>query len=318
MIILRAPSALRCPRGLQLGDNFVDCRRCARDRMRDGAAPERTKPFSAPREIHFWNRNVFTLDVAPDVNFGPIEQWLHPNVLALRRSGRELSPEFWRLIFIIPFELRVARRKISLFRASRILVAPNSGDQCVPFVFGERLLQRHGFQLVRHRHWIVRFVPNPARTRVGVDFNDKIKVVMLCCPFTKLQHLGKLIGRVDVQDRKGDLPKKRFAGEPDKNVGILPHRPRHGDVFEGLIRLAKNENALVLELVEMSTIQSHCLLASAESFYTIEGLMLQSALFDRSTLAGRRSAASLPIADLAQTQSVTLLFPYAGSPFHGL
>ena len=171
---------------------------------------------------------------------------------------------------------------------------------------------------MRHRHRIVRFVPNPARTRVGVDFNDKIKVVMLCCPFTKLQHLGKFVGRVDVQDRKGDLPKKRFAGEPDKNVGILPHRPRHGDVFEGMIRLAKNENALVLELVEMSTIQSHCLPASAESFYTIEGLMLQSALFDRSTLAGRRSAASLPIADLAQTQSVTLLFPYAGSPFHGL
>src|SRR5205823_11341671 len=131
MMVLRAPGALGCPRGLQLGDNFVDCRRCACDRMRDGAAPERTKPFSISRQIHFWNRNVFTLDVAPDVNFGPIEQWLHPNVLALRRSGRELSPELRRLIFIIPFELRVARRKISLLRASRIFIASNSGNQCV-------------------------------------------------------------------------------------------------------------------------------------------------------------------------------------------
>src|SRR5438477_10960106 len=143
MIILRAPSALRCPRGLQLGDNFVDCRRCARDRMRDGAAPERTKPFSAPREIHLRNRNVFTLDVAPDVNFGPIEQWLHPNVLALRRSGRELSPEFRRLIFIIPFELRVAWRKISLLRSSRVFIAPNSGNQYVPLLFRHILLTYH-------------------------------------------------------------------------------------------------------------------------------------------------------------------------------
>src|SRR5205809_744478 len=108
MIILRAPSALRCPRGLQLGDNFVDCRRYARDRVRDRAAPERTKPFSAPREIHFWNRDVFALNVAPDVHLGPIKQRLHPNVLALCRSRRELTPEFRRLIFIIPFELRVS------------------------------------------------------------------------------------------------------------------------------------------------------------------------------------------------------------------
>src|SRR5438477_10171021 len=143
MIILRAPSALRCSRGLQLSDNFVDCRRCARDRVCDGAAPERTKPFSASREIHFWNRDVFALNVAPDVNFGPIEQWLHPNVLALRRSGRELPPEFRRLIFIIPFELRVARRKISLLRASRIFIASNSGNQYVPLLFRHILLTYH-------------------------------------------------------------------------------------------------------------------------------------------------------------------------------
>jgi hypothetical protein len=80
-----------------------------------------------------------------------------------------------------------------------------------------------------------------------------------------------------VQNRKWNLPKERFAGEPDENVGILPHRPRHGDVFEGVISLAKNENALVLELIEMSPVQSHCLPALAESFYTIAGLMLQSA-----------------------------------------
>src|SRR5437899_13012172 len=102
MIILRAPSALRCSRALQLGDNVVDCRRCARDRMCDGAAPERTKPFSISCEIHFWNGDAFALDVAPDVNFAPIEQWLHPDALALPRSRRELSTDFRRLLSIVP------------------------------------------------------------------------------------------------------------------------------------------------------------------------------------------------------------------------
>src|SRR6266446_11013041 len=76
---------------------------------------------------------------------------------------------------------------------------------------------------------------------------------MLRCPFPKLQHLGKLVGRVDVQNGKWNLSKKRFAREPDEDIGILPHRPRHGDVFERVIRLAKNENALVLILINSRT-----------------------------------------------------------------
>src|SRR6266516_3549169 len=123
----------------------------------------------------------------------------------------------------------------------------------------------------------MRFIPHPAGARFGVNFNDEIEVVVLGGPLAKLQHLRKFIRRVDVQDRKGNLSKKGFAREPDKNVRILPHRPRHGDVFEGVVRLAKNENALVLELIEMSPVESHCLPALAESFYTIAGLMLQSA-----------------------------------------
>src|SRR5438105_15845750 len=112
----------------------------------------------------------------------------------------------------------------------------------------------------------MRFVPNPACASFGINFDDEIKLVMLRGPITKLQHLGKLVGRVDVQNGKWDLSKKRFASEPDENVGIFPHRPRHRDVLEGVIRLPKNENALVLELVEMSAVDlrhsSFCLSGS--------------------------------------------------------
>jgi hypothetical protein len=48
-----------------------------------------------------------------------------------------------------------------------------------------------------------------------------------------------------------DFAIKGFAREPDKNIGILPHRPRYGDILEGVISLSKNKNALVLELIEM-------------------------------------------------------------------
>jgi hypothetical protein len=47
------------------------------------------------------------------------------------------------------------------------------------------------------------------------------------------------------------ISEKGFAREPDENIGIFPHRPRHGDVFEGVISLSKNKDALVLKLIEM-------------------------------------------------------------------
>ena len=97
----------------------------------------------------------------------------------------------------------------------------------------------------------MRLVTNSALARFRIGFDDQVEVVMLCRPIAKFQHLGKFIGCVDVQNGKRNLSKKRFAREPDENIGILPHRPRHGDVFEGMISLSKNKNALVLELIEM-------------------------------------------------------------------
>jgi hypothetical protein len=38
-----------------------------------------------------------------------------------------------------------------------------------------------------------------------------------------------------------DFALKGFAREPDKNIGILPHRPWHGDILEGVISLSKNK-----------------------------------------------------------------------------
>src|SRR3981081_163554 len=122
MMILRTPRAFARLGFLQLRNNLVDVVRFAINRMCDWAAPKGTKSFPFLREIHFWNRNFLPLDVAPDIDFGPIEQWLHAHVFAFGRAGGELSPKLRRLIFVFPFKLRVAPREIALFRTGRILV----------------------------------------------------------------------------------------------------------------------------------------------------------------------------------------------------
>jgi len=101
----------------------------------------------------------------------------------------------------------------------------------------------------------MRLVSDAALPRFGIDFDDQIKVMMLGRPFAELQHFGKLVGSVDMQNRKRYASGKGFAGEPNENIGIFSHRPRHGDIFESVIRLPKNKNALVLELIEMCAAQ---------------------------------------------------------------
>src|SRR5438874_710960 len=61
----------------------------------------------------------------------------------------------------------------------------------------------------------------------------------------------KLVSGIDVQNRKGHLSEECFRCEPNENVGVFAHRPWHGNVFEGVICLAKNEDAVILEMVEM-------------------------------------------------------------------
>src|SRR5437016_6292179 len=77
---------------------------------------------------------------------------------------------------------------------------------------------------------------------------------MLLRPFPELEHLGKFVGGVDVEDRERHPAEKRFSRQPDEHVRIFSHRPGHGNVLERVIRLAKNENTLVLEFVEMSAL----------------------------------------------------------------
>src|SRR5438270_10884110 len=103
-MVLSAAGPLAHVRGFKLSDNLVDGRGIALDWMADRLAPQGSKAFPVASKIHLRDRNLFPLDVTPDINFGPIEQRLHPHVFAFARAGRELPPELGRLIFVIPFK----------------------------------------------------------------------------------------------------------------------------------------------------------------------------------------------------------------------
>src|SRR6266700_3755534 len=113
-MILCATCALGCFRRFELGNDFVNCGGSALDWTRNWAAAKRTESFSISGKIHFGDRDVFPLDVPPNIHLGPIEQRLHANMFAFRGSRYELAPEFGRLIFVIPFKLRVSGRKVFL------------------------------------------------------------------------------------------------------------------------------------------------------------------------------------------------------------
>src|SRR5438552_13044399 len=107
MMILSAAGALTRARGFQFSDDGVNGACVARDGFGNWTAAERAIALAIFRKIHFWNGNVFALDVAPNVNLGPIQQRLHPHVLAIGGRSSKLPPEFWGLILVVPFELRV-------------------------------------------------------------------------------------------------------------------------------------------------------------------------------------------------------------------
>src|SRR4051794_13418109 len=93
-------------------------------------------------------------------------------MLTRRIFGCELSPELGRLVFVMPFRVGVAWGEVALLGPGRIFVAADAGDQRVPLVFGDRLFESDGFQLVRDRNRIVALVADAAPPGLGVDLDD--------------------------------------------------------------------------------------------------------------------------------------------------
>jgi len=101
---------------------------------------------------------------------------------------------------------------------------------------------------------IVGLVADAAGAGLLVDFHDEIEVVFLLRPRAELEHLGEFIRGVDMQHGKRDVAVEGLVCEPDEHVGILAHGPGHADFFEEVIGLTENEDALVLQGIEVTAV----------------------------------------------------------------
>ena len=82
-------------------------------------------------------RHALAIDVLPDVQLGPVQQRMDPDVGARRELGLVLVPELRRLLRHVPFVAGIARREVALLRSAALLIGANAGigislgDDCV-------------------------------------------------------------------------------------------------------------------------------------------------------------------------------------------
>jgi hypothetical protein len=89
---------------------------------------------------------------------------------------------------------------------------------------------------------------------VFVDLDDEIEIVVFHGPVAIGEHLREFVGGIDVEERVGDVAAEGFFRKPDEDIGVLAHAPGHADVFEVVVGLPDDEDALGFERVELGVI----------------------------------------------------------------
>src|SRR3546814_13577466 len=90
------------------------------DRKRNADLAERAEALAlAVGEIQRHDRDALALDVAPDVDLGPVQQRMDAHVHAGRQVGGEMVPQPGRLVAEIPGAVAPARAENALLGAGR-------------------------------------------------------------------------------------------------------------------------------------------------------------------------------------------------------
>src|SRR5262249_37162931 len=121
------------------------------DREGDVGVAERAIALAVAREIERDDRDPLAPRIGPDVDLGPMQDRMHPQMRAGPQAGIELVPELGRLAAHVPLAGAPARGKQGLLGAGRLLVAADAGDQAVEAVLLERLLEACGLARGRAR-----------------------------------------------------------------------------------------------------------------------------------------------------------------------
>src|SRR5579872_5695894 len=122
-MIHRAAGTFRRFRRFELGDDIVDARRFALNRTRYIFLAERTVALTVTRQVKIDERNLFSLCIAPDVDFRPCQERMNTDVHAARNVGRVAPPKFRGLSTHVPIATGRTRTEDALLGSRRLFVA---------------------------------------------------------------------------------------------------------------------------------------------------------------------------------------------------
>ena len=190
-----------------------------------------------------------------------------------RERGVELVPEFGRLVTDVPMAVLVARGKIPLLGPAPLLVRADAEDHArvrlrvlLDLVRSGLVVQSEARPFAGHRFpegfrlqsGTAGHAAQPAVgkrllrvERLPVDPVDHRQLPLPRDPVAELDHFGNLVRGVDVDERERHVAEERLAREPEQDRAVLADRPQHAQVLELRVRLAKDEDALTLQLVEV-------------------------------------------------------------------
>ena len=210
-------------------------------------------------EIQGHDRNVFHLDVLPDVELRPVRQREDADAFAGADAAVEQRPQFRPLVFRIPLAFGVAQREDALLRARSFFVAPRPAKCRVESSCLERVEQRARLEETAAALGAQDVGLSAVGNRLGVRVHDQPGADLGRVAIAKLDHFAELVCGVDVEQRERNGPRiKRFLGQTEEHRRILADRVEHDRALELGGDLANDVDALRLERAQMVQLWRRC------------------------------------------------------------
>ena len=140
-------------------------------------------------------------DVQPDVEFGPVADGKHPEVLTRRVTRVEQRPELGPLRLGLPLAECIAMAEDPLLRSGFLLVAPRATDQRIEAMGLDELEQGHALMRVAR---LPRMGKAHAATgdRVFEVADDQPLTGLGDAPVAKGDDLRKIVSGIDMRQRE--------------------------------------------------------------------------------------------------------------------
>src|ERR1035437_2794556 len=252
-LVLRPARPLRRPRAAQF---LYDLSHSAGLRL-DGERARVTANAPVPRplvvrEIEWDDGDALALDILPDIQLRPVQQGVNADMCPWLKVRLELVPQLRRLVLEVPFHILVARAEIAFLGPRWFLVAADADNHA-----GEVVLQQHGLERVLLQRAAALDAGRlavgkgaAAPERLIVPAYDELELPFPAELVAVLDHARDLETRIDVHQRKGHVPEKGLAGQPQQHRRVLANAPQHRQALKLVERLPQDIDALALEFVQ--------------------------------------------------------------------